>query len=196
MAEIKSALELALERTASVASDKTKLVAHEAKQTGMRLAGQFMENPEQDLKRNLKSLEKEQRASARQGAFQVLLSHVALPTQEEDLSKLPTVEKGLTHLIRQKDIVENLMSQVSQLLQQYIDTRNQVVEQLRQQFEPRMRQKEEQLAQQTGRRTKLDPSSDPEFVQALEQNNDHLRQQYGAVIKQAKEQLTVLFEQE
>ena len=195
MAEIKSALELALEKTAGVVGDKKKLVEHEARQTGMRLAGQFMDNQEKSLEREIKSLDRDRRSSARSGAFHVLLSHIALPSQEADLGKLATVEKGLSQLIRDNAAVENITSQVSQLLQQYLDTKNQVVEQLRQQFEPRMRQKEEQLAQQTGRRMRLDPSSDPEFVKVLEQNNEHLQQQYGAVIKQAKEQLTVLFEQ-
>lgn len=195
MAEIKSALELALERTAHVVGDKKSLVAHEAKQTGMRLAGQFMDDPTKDLKREIKALERDQRDSARDGAFQVLLSHISLPVQESDLTRLPAVEQGLSHLIRNDGAVVNIMSQVSQLLQQYLDTKTQVIEQLRQQFEPRMRQKEEQLAQQTGRRMKLDPSSDPEFIKALEQNNEHLKQQYGAVVTQAKDQLTALFEQ-
>jgi hypothetical protein len=195
MGEIKSALEMALERTANVAGDKKKLAAHEAKQEGMKLAGTFLDDPSNDLKKQIDAYDRDRRISVRQGAFQVLLAQVALPVKESDLERLGPVEKGLSQLVRQPGSVESVMSQVGQLLQQYLDTRAQMIEQLRQQFEPRVRQREEQLAQQTGQRVKLDPSSDPEFAQYLEQNNQHLQQQYGAVVKQAKEQLTALFEQ-
>jgi hypothetical protein len=195
MAEIKSALELALERTADVQGDKAKLEAHDAKQRGMRIAGKFLDDPSIDLKAELKKEEKAARPAVRDGVFQVLLSQLALPAQASDLDRLQPVGKGLTSIIRENRIVEDLMSQVSQLLQQYLDNKNQLTESLRQQFEPRMRQKEEQIAQQTGRRMKLDPSTDPEFAKALNQNMQRLQSQYGAVVQQAKEQLRSLYDQ-
>jgi hypothetical protein len=195
MGEIKSALELALERTADVAGDKSKLEAHDAKQRGMRIAGRFLDDPSMDLKAELKQEEKSARPAARDGVFQVLLSQIALPAQSSDLDRLQPVQKGLTSIIRDRSTVEDLMSQVSQLLQQYLDNKNQLTEALRQQFEPRMRQKEEQIAQQTGRRMKLDPSTDPEFAKALNQNMQRLQSQYGAVIQQAKEQLQSLYDE-
>ncbi|MFP4375531.1 MAG: DUF6657 family protein [Spirochaetales bacterium] len=194
MGEIKSALELALERTAGVAGDKSKLEAHEAKQRGMRIAGKFLEDQGVDLKAELHKEEKPQRRAVRDGIFQVLLSQLALPGQAADLDRLQPVQKGLVSIIRERGVVEDLMGQVSQLLQQYLDNKNQLTEALRQQFEPRMRQKEEQIAQQTGRRMKLDPSTDPEFAKALNQNMQRLQSQYGAVIQQAKEQLQSLYD--
>lgn len=193
MAEIKSALELALERTADVEGDRSKLEAHDAKQRGMRIAGRFLDDPSIDIKAELKKENKPARPAVRDGIFQVLLSQLALPSQASDLDRLQPVQKGLSSVIRESHVVEDLMSQVTQLLQQYLDNKNQLTEALRQQFEPRMRQKEEQLAQQTGRRMKLDPSADPEFAKALSQNMHRLQSQYGAVVEQAKEQLQSLY---
>jgi hypothetical protein len=191
MGEIKSALELALEKTADVKSDKRRVREHEAKQDGMRLAGRYLADPSVDVKGELKT--SDNRSATRLGFFQVMLSHLALPTQEADLERLTLVQKGLEQAIPDR-FVTNVMDQVKQLLQQFLDTKNQVTERLRDQFLPRLQQREEQIAQQTGRRIKLDPSSDPEFVKALNDSLKRLQRQYGQVIDQARDQLTQLFE--
>jgi hypothetical protein len=193
MSEIKSALELALEKTADVKSDKSKVEAHEARQTGMRLAGRFLEDAGVDVGKEIKQLERQRRSAAKEGFYQVMLSHLALPGQESDVQRLQTVQKGLSAIVRDRHSVEGLMEQVIQYLQQYLDTKNQLTERLREQFEPRLRQKEQQIAQQTGQRVRLDPANDPEFVEALNQNLQRLRSQYGQVVDQAKEQLDQLF---
>lgn len=195
MSEIKSALELALERTADVKSDKSKLDAHESRQAGMRLAGKYLEDPSLNVAKELKHVDREKRDATRAGFYQVMLSHLALPGQESDLERLKLVDRGLQQVIRDSRMVEGLMDQVVQYMQQYLDTKNQLVERLRERFEPRLRQKEQQLAQQTGRQVRLDPANDPEFAQALNQNITQLQDQYGQVVDQAKEQLDELFKQ-
>ena len=192
MSEIKSALELALERTADVKSDRTKIEAHEAKQQGMKLAGQLMENPKTDVKAELGKLPGDKRAAAREGFVSVLMSQLALPTQETDLERLRAAAHGFDAVARDRRMVESVMGQVEQLLQQYLDQKNQLVETLRQQFEPRIRQQEEEIARQTGQRVKLDPSANPEFAKALSQNLQRLQSQYNQVIDQAREQLQEL----
>lgn len=193
MSEIKSALELALERTADVKSDKSRLEAHESRQKGMRLAGRFLDDPTIDVKREIDREERPRRRPVAAGFFQVMMSHLALPAQESDLERLHKVQKGLEQVIRDRRMVEGLMDQVIQYLQQYLDTKNQLTERLREQFQPRLRQKEQQIAQQTGRQVRLDPAQDPEFAQALNQNVQRLQSQYGQVIDQAKEQFEGLF---
>lgn len=192
MSEIKSALELALERTADVQSDKGRVEAHEAKQAGMKLAGRFVDDPGVDVRKELKQYNREKAASVRVGFFQVMLSHLALPTQEADIQRLDRVQAGMEIILDDRRFVAGLFEQVRQLLQQYLDTKNQMTEALRQQFMPRLQQKEQAIAQKTGRQVKIDPSSDPEFAKLLQQNITQLQSQYGQVIAQAKEQLTEL----
>jgi len=193
MSEIKSALELALEKTADVKSDKSKVEAHESRQTGMRLAGKYLDDPGVDVAREIKQLDRSRRAAAKEGFYQVMLSHLALPGQESDVQRLKVVQQGLEAVVRDRHSVSGLMDQVIQYLQQYLDTKNQLTERLREQFEPRLRQKEQQIAQQTGQRVRLDPANDPEFAEALNQNLQRLRSQYGQVVDQAKEQIDQLF---
>ena len=192
MGEIKSALELALEKTADVKSDKSRVEAYEAKQAGMKLAGRFLADPSIDVKSELKHGSANRKAAS-EGFFQVMLSHLALPTQEADLQRLALVQAGLEQVVANDRTVGAIMEQVVQLLQQFLDTKNQMTETLRQQFMPRMQEKEQQIAQQTGRRVKLDPVSDPEFAKVLGQNLQRLQHQYGQVIEQAREQLSALF---
>ena len=189
MSEIKSALELALEKTADVQSDKGRVEAHEANQAGMRIAGRFLDEPKVDVKKELKAFDRKKATQVRAGFAKIMMSHLSLPTQEADLQRLDKVQAGLESVATDSKFVATVMEQVKQLLQQYLDTKNQVTEQLRQQFKGRLQQKEEQIAQQTGRRMKIDPASDPEFVQVLQQNIGQLQSQYGQVIDQAKEQL-------
>jgi len=189
MSEIKSALELALERTADVKSDKSLIEANETKKVGMKLAGRLIDSPDMDVRGELNKLEKEKRQWAREGFISVLTSHISLPTQETDLQRLRAVTKGLEAVARDRSAVVTVMEQVEQLLQQYLDNKNQLVESLRQQFEPRLRQQEQEIAQQTGTRVKLDPANDPEFAKALSQNMQRLQSQYNQVIEQARDQL-------
>jgi hypothetical protein len=183
---------LALERTADVKSDRTKIEAHEAKQEGMKLAGRLMDNPKLDAKAELNKLPREKRGAAREGFVSVLMSQLALPSQETDLERLRSAAAGLKAVSGNPGHVESVMGQVEQLLQQYLDQKNQLVETLRQQFEPRLRQQEEEIARQTGQRVKLDPSASPEFSKALSQNLQRLQSQYNQVIDQAREQLQQL----
>jgi ethanolamine utilization microcompartment shell protein EutS len=159
----------------------------------MRIAGKFLENPQMDLNAEIKNHDKAQRPAVADGAFQVLTAQIALPSAEADLDRLGPVTKGLAALTGNAAAVEDLLGQVRQLLQQYLDNKNQLTESLRQQFAPRMRQKEAQIAQQTGRQIKLDPASDPEFAKAMSQNLQRLQSQYNSVIAQAKEQLQALY---
>ncbi len=195
MSEIKSALELALERTADVESDKSSLEAHESRQAGMKLAGKFLDDPSIDVNGEIKKADRPQRSAIKEGFFQVMMSHLALPNQESDLTRLQTVQSGINSVVRDTRMVDGLMDQVIQYLNQYLDTKNQLTERLREQFEPRLRQKEQQIAAQTGRPVRLEPENDPDFAQALTQNMQQLQAQYGQVIDQAKDQLESLFKQ-
>jgi uncharacterized protein DUF6657 len=189
MSEIKSALELALERTADVKGDKSLIEAHKTRQVGMKLAGTLADNPGTDVKAVLGKMDREKRKWAREGFISVTLSQLSLPSHENDLQRLRSASKGLQAVAKDSSAVVTVMEQVEQLLQQYLDSKGQLIESLRQQFEPRLRQKEQEMARQTGSPVKLDPANDPEFGKALAQNLQRLQAQYNQVIEQAKEQL-------
>ncbi|MFP4645008.1 MAG: DUF6657 family protein [Spirochaetales bacterium] len=195
MGEIKSALELALERTANVKGDRASLEAHENRQEGRRIVSQFLEDPSIDLKKKLKSYDESRRKQVRRGVFDALLGNLTLPNDQQALERIQSLAPAFEVVIGDKKSVDQVYDQVVQLFSQYLRDRQQLVEQLRQQFEGRMRQKEEELAKQTGQRIRLDPSQDPEFSQTLQQYQQQMQAQYTQVVDQAKEQLEGLYKE-
>jgi hypothetical protein len=97
---IKSALEIAMERTEAVKSDKGSIDQFEAKQRGKKLANKFLESAAGggnavSLEQEIKKAPTEQRSAFRQGIFDVLLSQIALPLSPEDEKRVEEAGKGL-----------------------------------------------------------------------------------------------------
>lgn len=194
MGEIKSALELALEKTAEIKSDPEAVRAHEAQVRGKRLFASLRENPDLDVKKALKAEKKDERQWVRQGFFDVILANLTLPAGEQDLRTLDPIERGLLAVINDSHGVKTLMEQIRQFFRRYLDDRQQLMEGLRKQYEPRLREKERQLAQQYGRPVRLDPSSDPEFGKALQEHLGQLQGSYKNAYEQVFAHLKTMFE--
>ena len=193
MGEIKSALELALERTKDIKGDPEALARHEAKNEGKKLFARVNEEPNLDIRKVIKEFPKEKRDWVREGLFEVLLTSITLPTEESDLQRLDTLERGLKGVISDAGNVKYLMGQVRNLFKQYLENRQQMIESLRSQYQGRVREREQQLSQQYGREVKLDPSSDPEYQKAVQQHLGQLKSQYDQVVTQVRDQLRSMF---
>jgi hypothetical protein len=204
MGRIKSALELALERTESVKSDKSSIDQFEAKQRGKKLANAFLDgamssqNPkdglEGELKRTLgpQTPKAEQRA-LKQGIFDVLIAQVTLPVTKDDEKRIEAAGKGLQAVISEPHF-GMLYKQFLQAITQYLAEMAQYDEAIRRQYAPKLRQKEEELTRRYGRAVKIDPFQDPEFLTFYNQNMNALKGNYQALADQVREQATGLFE--
>lgn len=193
MGEIKSALELALERTKDIKGDPEALARHEAKLEGKKLLARINEESDLNLRKAIKEFPKEKRDWVREGLFEVLLTSINLPTEEVDLQRLGPIESGLKGVIDDEHNVSYLMEQVRNLFKQYLDNRQQIIESLRSQYEGRVKEREQQMAQQYGRQMKLDVSSDPEYQKAVQQHLGQLKSQYEQVVTQVRDQLRSMF---
>ncbi|TVQ37994.1 MAG: hypothetical protein EA384_10935 [Spirochaetaceae bacterium] len=193
MSQIKSALELALEKTQDVQSDRKSLEAHEIKQQGKRLVSRLKEDPHLDVRKELKQYNAEQQKWAKEGFYQVIMANLALPNTEADLARIDLLENGLGFVIKDRGSLRHLFEQTRQLLKQYLENRQHLIEQLRSSFSDRMRQREEELARQFGHRVKIDPSQDPEFASTLQQHMGRLQQQYEGVLTQLRTELDRMF---
>lgn len=188
MARIKSALELALERTEAVKGDRSSLEQFEARQEGKRLAGLFIEDSERSLAADLKGQPHERRDAVRKGALEVLLSQLSLPYAKEDLSRLKRIGEGVSAVTGERSMGQ-LFQQLGQALEQYLGDVEHYEQAIRQQFAPKLRQKEEEIARRTGRAVKIDPLQDPEFVAFYNQNMGNLRNRYQEAVDQVKAQI-------
>ncbi|MDR3338233.1 MAG: hypothetical protein LBT16_13625 [Treponema sp.] len=208
MGRIKSALELALERTESVKSDKSSIDQFETKQRGKRLANAFLEanagnaasgsmegggEKIPNLEQEIKKTAKEQQAALKQGLFDVFLSQLNLPVSPDDQKRIDAAGRGLQTVIGDSRW-NALFKQLGQYLGRYLEEGRQYEAALKQQYAPKLRQKEEELARRLGQQVKLDPFQDPEFVAFYNQNMNALKENYQQVIDQTREQAELLFQ--
>ena len=193
MGRIKSALEIAMEKTESVKGDKTSIGLFEAKQKGKRLANQFLAGEIPSIEAAIKSAKEEEQQSLKQGCFEVFVTQITLPGVQEDLKRLEAVGKGLAVIIGVKNF-SMLYQQFLEAVTQYLKELAQYEEAIKRQYAPRLRQKEEELARRIGRQVKIDPFQDPEFVAFYNQNINALKANYSGMIDEVRKQAAEMFE--
>ncbi|MDR2797396.1 MAG: hypothetical protein LBB80_03550 [Treponema sp.] len=193
MGRIKSALEIALERTESVKSDKAGIENFEARQQGKRLANEFLGDPKKSLEEALKKAPKEALESLKQGIFDVLSAQISLPASRDDEKRLDLVGKGLQGIIGDPRF-SSLYKQFIQIISRYLNEAAQYEEAIKRQYAPKLRKKEEDFARRTGRQVQLDLFQDPEFIALYHQHLNALKENYQAVVQQIQEQARMLFE--
>jgi hypothetical protein len=191
MGRIKSALEIALERTEAVKTDKASIGHFEAKQQGKRLANAFLADLSKNLEDELKQYPKEQLESLKQGIFEVLAPQITLPAAADDLPRIEAVGKGLQLLMKDAPSKESghfaaMYKQLIQVLSQYIGEATHFEQAIRQQYAPKLRQKEEELSRRMGREVRIDPFQDPEFAAFFNQNLNALKANYQTAVDQVR----------
>ena len=192
MGVIKTALEIALEKTDSIKSDKTSITQYEARQQGKKLANEYLSG-EADITGELKKASGADREYIKQGVFDILVTQIALPSSQEDAVKVEKAVKGLESVIKSKEF-SAMVSQLTQVLNQYLQESAQYEQAIRQQYAPKLRQKEEELSRRYGREVRIDPMQDPEFTAFYNQNMNALKSNYEGIIEQAKSEAKRLFE--
>jgi hypothetical protein len=193
MGKIKSALELALERTESVKGDRSSIDQFEAKQRGKKLANAFLENPGDGLEGELKKCPKGELEALKQGIFDLLVTQINLPVMKDDLRRIEAAGKGL-HMVMGDNRFAALYKQFLQAAAQYLSETDRYDQAIRQQYAPKLRQKEEELSRRMGQEVRLDPLQDPEFVKIYTQSMAALRENYQGLVDQVREQAALLFE--
>jgi len=193
MGRIKSALEIALERTESVKTDKASVGLYEAKQQGKRLANAFLADPSQNLEDELKKFPKDQWESLKQGVFDVLAPQITLPAAAEDMTRIEAVGKGLRVLISDGRFAA-MYKQLVQVLSHYLGEAAHYEQAI--QYAPKLRQKEEELSRRMGREVRLDPFQDPEFVAFYNQNLNALKANYQAAVDQARNEALRIWDEQ
>jgi hypothetical protein len=192
MGKIESALEIALEKTESVKSDKGSIGQFEAKQKGKKLANRFLEGEVKSLQEEIKKIPAEEQESLKQGIFDVLISQITLPLVKDDIKRIEAAGQGLSAVIESKRFAE-ISKQFVQVMNQFLEEANHFEEAIKKQYAPKLRQKEEELSRRMGRKVKLDPFQDPEFAAFFNQNIQALKTNYQAAADQVREEAQNLF---
>lgn len=191
MSKIRSAWEIALEKTENIEVDRDRLRREENIRKARSLAGSFLNGDEQMTASDLEKqyAEIEDQSAAREGIKLSLMQNITL-SAEEDVTNRYEKLLALASLISKGNAgVMDLMNQIISFLRQYPQHRKQLVEQLKQHFAPMLEQKAAQLKEKYGQDVPLSAENDPEFLKIAQQNLDQLAKQYEDTLKDAKEKL-------
>jgi len=198
MAMIKSALEIALERTKDLKVDPKALAANEARQEGKRLAGEYLADPaEVDFAARFSATPKDRKEFVREGAFDVFASRIQLPITaaadpDAELAPLVAGIKVLNTAPFGEKRIQATFDQLGGFLKQYLDDAKRVEEAIRKQYAPRLKQKEQEMSARMGRPVRIDPMQDPDFAAFYKQNVGQMRTQYQDALDKAKADLAAL----
>lgn len=198
MGTIKSALEIAMERTKDLKADPKALAATAARQEGKRLAGEYLSKPsEVDFGAKFSAIAKDAKEHARAGAFEVFASRIQLPMSavvdtEAELAVLASGLKALNSVPFGEKKIQAIFDQLGGFLKQYLEDAKRVEDAIRKQYAPRLKQKEQEMSARMGRPVRIDPMSDPDFAAFYKQNVGQMRTQYQDALDKAKADLAAL----
>jgi hypothetical protein len=190
MALIKSALELALERTQGLSVDKDELRRKELFNHGRVIAAKGMDDGPQafstGLEQRLKELKGGDAEAFRSGAGDNLVGRINLAFETPALKDLEKVAGLLEVLTAGKS--GELMKSLGGLFQQYGQEVTQLKTAIAQQLGPQLRQR----AQQSANPGQYVLERDPAYLKVLAENLEPMRAEYQAHLDEAKAQLRQL----
>lgn len=190
---IKSSLEIALERTRDVQADPENLKASGFATAGKKLVSQFLAEQEFSLAKKVREHNGKERQWVSKGVFDALLSNLALPSDEYGLKRNRRAMQGFLAILRDQRRLRIMGQQIEQFFTDYFQERQQLKQNVDRQYAPRLQQKEEELSRRTGSRVRLDPATDPEYVQLLRQQMALIEDRYSTVLQQVKQELSAMF---
>jgi hypothetical protein len=191
MALIKSALELALEKTEGLSVDKDELRRKDLFNQGRVAAAKALEEGvdafETSLHNQEKALSKTEYPLFAGGAAENLLSRIALAADPASTANLNKTGELLERLTKKK--AGPRLQKIAALLQQYGTELGQLRQAIGQQLGPQLRQR----AQQAGH----NPSTyvmekDPAYLKVLAENLEPLRAEYQAALDALKAEIRSL----
>lgn len=189
MGYIKSALEIALEKTASIQSNPVAGKSRELKNKGKKAAAHAFETKNlDDITEHLNSLSPDEKKLYIDGAVSLFSAYIQLPETKESIEKFPFIGNALDILLPNNDFIA-FFGQVSQIFTQYLDDIDNLKQALSRQYEPNLRAKEAEFAQRYGQTVHLMAEQDPEFVNAFSKNLQMLKERYGNAIEEIRERL-------
>lgn len=188
MGRIKSAWEIALERTDDIEIDVDRIRKNETYEKIRKIAGAYLlaETAENDsLAEKFSDFSDD---DLREALTQTVMNKLTLPSDEVKDDRYERVAFILTQIARNESTME-LFGQIANFLMQYPIHKKQLIEQMKAQFEPILREKEAKMKEQYGESFHVSLEQDKEFLEILKKNLERLDEQYNATLQDAREQL-------
>ncbi len=189
MAEIKSALELALEKAERYGkASREEMAAAQYQEQGRQLAVKFLKG-EGDLAAELKDLPPQAQESARVAIKEVFLRNIGLPRNGEGDKRLDRALAGLMLVAAQKAEMARLKGELEQLLQQFLQIRNNAVQQLKARFSQGANQMQRAMEAKTGQKMRMESEHLPQFQEEWRRFYGSLQDQFEPMLEGLKDRM-------
>ena len=190
MAEIKSALELALEKAEQYGrATKEDLLQDKFKEQGRQWAVQYLKEEEVDLEKELAGIPPEGQAGARHAMKEVFLRNVTLPKDESIDPRQHRALEGMMLSATNKKAMARLKQEIDQLVQQFLMARNSAYQQLKTSFSQTLGNYTRALEAQLKSKVRLEVENLPEFQQEWRKFEGNLTSQFEPVLEDRKQQM-------
>ena len=190
MGKIKSAWEIALEKTEGITIDKEKMKYQSDVEKARKAAGSYMLADKADDEAFLSSLKGIDPKALKEGLMMTADANISLPESaegnEERFRRIKTI------IAIASDNNSNALSLTDELigfLNQYPLHRKDLVDKMKAQYKPILDEKSEKLSKQYGQEIHLSYENDKEFMEAASKNLERLENQYQQTVRNAKAQL-------
>ena len=188
MAEIKSTMDLVMERAARMSKASNEdLQQEEIQKSGMKLAADFLDGKVESLMTALAEQPQEQQMRIRSGMAETLLRNIFLHRDEIGKERTEKATQGIREISGNAGEIGSICAEMQTILGQY----NQHREQLRQQLEDQIRMQYEQiLAQQAGMQQasgmNIERALETKVNEELARMEAELTDQYNQALEQYK----------
>ncbi len=191
MAEIKSTMDMVLERAAKMAATAQPEVDNEDLiKTGMRLAAEYLNQQQTDLAQLLIAQPAKDQVAIRKGMAQTLLRNIVLPRDEQLQASGKIALQGVLSLGGKSGDIAPICQELSQILEQYGQHKEQMTKQLEDAIRAQM---EQQTAEGQKSQAPVNPAMHPQYREELTKMLTSLNNQYNDAMKQRKEMILERF---
>jgi len=192
MAEIKSTMDMVLERAAKMAAAASPEVDNEdLLKTGMRLAADFLSNKETDLAQLLAAQPAKDQVLIRKGMAQTLLRNIVLPRDEQLQASGKLALQGVLALGGKSGEIKSVCQELDQILGQYSQHKEQMTQQLDDAIRAQLEQ--QQMGKDQKSQSPVNPAMHPQYREEMTRMLTGLNNQYNDAMKQRKDMILERF---
>ncbi len=194
MAEIRSTLDMVMERAARMAERAVDVpMEQQMEERGMRLLVEFVNGKHPDLNGLLQAEDPAVQMLVRKGMATGLLRNIVLPRDEDLLKSSAAALTSILQIAGQDAEISSVCTELNQILEQYTGHKDQLKQQLSENIRTQLAQ---QLQQQTGEMPDLntiDPTMHPQYQKEWDKAKSDLNDQYAQALEQRKDMLIQRF---
>jgi hypothetical protein len=190
MAEIRSTMDMVMERAARLAAEAEEGSGDEAlANEGMRMAAAFLNGEGENLLEQLKSKAPEEQMIIRGGMARTMLRNILLPRDQEISEQTLLSLNGLQELSGNSTDIATICSELKQILEQYGQHREQVKQQFDESILNQLKMQLQQQGLAVDDEMALNPTMHPQYQEEWSKASAELNNQYNDALDQRKEMI-------